>query len=50
MGTYTLTETMAPTEQGYVRAESVTFEVGYRGIQRVEMKDDLLRSKSPRLT
>ena len=41
MGTYTLTETMAPTEQGYVRAESVTFEVGPTGdIQRVEMKDD----------
>lgn len=32
MGTYTLTETMAPTEQGYVRAESVTFEVGPTGI------------------
>lgn len=37
MGTYTLTETMAPTEQGYVRAESVTFEVGPTGdIQRVD--------------
>ena len=44
MGTYTLTETMAPTEQGYVRAESVTFEVGPTGdIQRVEMKDDFTK-------
>ena len=44
MGTYTLTETMAPTEQGYVRAERVTFEVGPTGdIQRVEMKDDFTK-------
>lgn len=44
MGTYTLTETMAPTEQGYVRAESVTFEVGSTGdIQRVDMKDDFTK-------
>ena len=44
MGTYTLTETMAPTEQGYVRAENVTFEVGPTGdIQRVEMKDDFTK-------
>lgn len=44
MGTYTLTEMMAPTEQGYVRAESVTFEVGPTGdIQRVEMKDDFTK-------
>ena len=44
MGTYTLIETMAPTEQGYVRAESVTFEVGPTGdIQRVEMKDDFTK-------
>ena len=44
MGTYTLTETMAPIEQGYVRAESVTFEVGPTGdIQRVEMKDDFTK-------
>lgn len=44
MGTYTLTETMAPTEQGYVRAESVTFEVGpTENIQRVEMKDDFTK-------
>ena len=44
MGTYTLTETMAPTEQGYVRAESVAFEVGPTGdIQRVEMKDDFTK-------
>ena len=44
MGTYTLTETMAPTEQGYIRAESVTFEVGPTGdIQRVEMKDDFTK-------
>ena len=44
MGTYTLTETMAPTVQGYVRAESTTFEVGPTGdIQRVEMKDDFTK-------
>ena len=44
MGTYTLTETTAPTEQGYVRAESITFEVGPTGdIQRVEMKDDFTK-------
>ena len=44
MGTYTLTETMASTEQGYIRAESVTFEVGPTGdIQRVEMKDDFTK-------
>ena len=44
MGTYTLTETMAPIEQGYVRAESVTLEVGPTGdIQRVEMKDDFTK-------
>ena len=44
MGTYTLTETMAPTEQGYVRAESVTFAVGpTENIQRVEMKDDFTK-------
>ena len=44
MGTYTLTEMMAPTEQGYVRAESVTFEVGpTENIQRVEMKDDFTK-------
>ena len=44
MGTYTLTETVAPIEQGYVRAESVTFEVGPTGdIQRVEMKDDFTK-------
>ena len=44
MGTYTLTETMAPTAQGYVRAESITFEVGPTGdIQRVEMKDDFTK-------
>ena len=44
MGTYTLTETMAPTEKGYVRAESVTFEVGPTGdIQRVEMRDDFTK-------
>ncbi len=35
---------MAPAEQGYVRAESVTFEVGPTGdIQRVEMKDDFTK-------
>ena len=44
MGNYTLTETMAPTEQGYVRAESITFEVSPTGdIQRVEMKDDFTK-------
>ena len=44
IGTYTLTETMAPTEQGYVRAESVAFEVGPTGdIQRVEMKADFTK-------
>ena len=44
MGTYTLTETVAPIEQGYVRAESVTFEVGpTENIQRVEMKDDFTK-------
>ena len=44
MGTYTLTETVAPIEQGYVRAESVTFEVGPTGdIQRVDMKDDFTK-------
>ena len=35
---------MAPIEQGYVRAESVTFEVGpTENIQRVEMKDDFTK-------
>ena len=44
MGTYTLTETMAPTEQGYIRAESITFEVGPTGdIQCVVMKDDFTK-------
>ena len=44
MGTYTLTETVSPIEQGYVRAESVTFEVGpTENIQRVEMKDDFTK-------
>ena len=44
MGTYTLTETVAPIEQGYVRVESVTFEVGpTENIQRVEMKDDFTK-------
>lgn len=44
MGTYTLTEMVAPIEQGYVRAESVTFEVGpTENIQRVEMKDDFTK-------
>ena len=44
MGTYTLTETVAPIEQGYVLAESVTFEVGpTENIQRVEMKDDFTK-------
>ena len=40
-GTYTLHEEQAPTEQGYVRAEDVTFVVEETGeIQKVEMQDD----------
>ena len=51
MGTYTLTETVAPIEQGYVRAESVTFEVGpTENIQRVEMKDDFTKVEIFKLT
>ena len=41
VGSYRLTETLAPTELGYVRAESIAFEVAHTGdIQKVEMKDD----------
>lgn len=44
VGTLTLIETQAPTEDGYVRAENVTFEVLPTGeIQRVEMKDDFTK-------
>lgn len=40
-GEYVLHEEQAPTEQGYVRAEDVTFTVEETGeVQRVEMKDD----------
>lgn len=40
-GTYTLREIQAPTKQGYVRAEDVSFTVEETGeIRRVEMKDD----------
>ena len=41
VGKYTLHEEQAPTEEGYVRAEDVPFEVLETGeIQKVEMKDD----------
>lgn len=44
VGTLTLIETQAPTEDGYVRAENVTFEVLPTGeIQQVEMKDDFTK-------
>ena len=44
VGTLTLVETQAPTEDGYVRAENVTFEVLPTGeIQQVEMKDDFTK-------
>ncbi|HJD20569.1 MAG TPA: hypothetical protein H9915_01990 [Candidatus Gemmiger faecigallinarum] len=44
VGTLTLIETQAPTEDGYVRAENVTFEVLPTGeIQRVEMQDDFTK-------
>ena len=40
-GEYVLHEEQAPTEQGYVRAEDVTFIVEETGeVQKVEMKDD----------
>jgi len=40
-GDYILRETMAPTEQGYVKAEDVSFTIGESGeVQKVEMKDD----------
>lgn len=41
VGDYILVERSAPTEHGYVRAESVPFTVTYSGVaQKVEMKDD----------
>lgn len=44
VGTLTLIETQAPTEDGYVRAENVTFEVLPTGeIQQVKMKDDFTK-------
>ena len=44
VGTLTLIETQAPTEDGYVCAEDVTFEVLPTGeIQQVEMKDDFTK-------
>lgn len=43
-GEYVLHEEQAPTEQGYVRAEDVTFTVEETGeVQKVEMKDDHTR-------
>lgn len=40
-GDYILRETMAPTEQGYVKAEDVAFTIEGTGeVQKVEMKDD----------
>lgn len=40
-GEYVLHEELAPTEQGYVRAEDVTFVVEETGeVQKVEMQDD----------
>lgn len=44
VGNLVLIETMAPTENGYVRAENVSFTVQPTGeIQRVEMKDDFTK-------
>lgn len=41
VGEYTLVEYLAPTEQGYVRAQEIPFTVLETGkIQKVEMKDD----------
>lgn len=40
-GTYTLTEILAPTEDGYTTAETITFEIsGEDVVTKVEMKDD----------
>lgn len=40
-GTYTLTEVLAPTEDGYTTAETITFEIsGDDVVTKVEMKDD----------
>ena len=45
-GEYTLRETSAPTEQGYVKAEDVAFAIEETGeIQKVEMKDDFTKVK-----
>lgn len=44
VGNLVLIETMAPAENGYVRAENVSFTVQPTGeIQRVEMKDDFTK-------
>lgn len=44
VGNLVLIETMAPTKDGYVRAENVSFTVQPTGeIQRVEMKDDFTK-------
>lgn len=44
VGNLVLIETKAPTENGYVRAENVSFTVQPTGeIQRVEMKDDFTK-------
>ncbi len=44
VGDYVLVETQAPTESGYVKAESVPFTVQETGqIQKVEMQDDHTR-------
>ncbi|MDD2979270.1 MAG: SpaA isopeptide-forming pilin-related protein [Hespellia sp.] len=43
-GDYVLRETSAPTEQGYVKAEDVTFTIEETGeVQKVEMKDDFTK-------
>ena len=50
VGDYTLRETKAPTEDGYVRAEDVKFTVRETGeIQKVEMKDDYTRVEVSKL-
>lgn len=43
-GKYILRETLAPTEQGYVKAEDIAFTIEENvEIQKVEMKDDYTR-------
>lgn len=50
VGDYTLRETKAPTEDGYVKSEDVKFTVKETGeIQRVEMKDDYTRVEVSKL-